>query len=430
MGRRRLRESANVNASTLVGTVKTYLNGNLTGTSPRTYNPYTMRGAYNRQEVCLDVTNPGPPYRTGGAFTAFQWSDPGILPVATGTYSSNTTPWLYEYSGGFLPLATWQSFGAYYGVSKFAADVITPGTHYSSELDGSSYGATGWKRFRPGNPTADLGVFVGEFRDVPRMLKDTAKFFTNAWRAAGGTLKKPSRALANHWLSTQFGWLPFINDLRKFHRTYVTMNERIAQIRRNNGRWVRRGGTVMEDNDSTVISSSSTATGHWPSLPSYLYKNSQVTGSQTKSLHRITRVWFEGSFRYWIPNIESRTWEKRAVAELYGAMPNPALVWELTPFSWLVDWMSNVGDVVANMDNGWADNLVARYAYVMKSVEVVGEFTSTCDLKDTTLHNSWDFLVSWKTRGGASRFGFGLTEANFSPRQWSILAALGIQRYR
>lgn len=430
MGRRRHRESVNLNQSILIGNVKTYLNGNLTGTSPRSYNFYTSRGQYNRQELCLDDTHPGPPYRTGGNCLIFQWSDPGILPESAGSYSSQTTPWLYVYEGGFLPTCTWQSFGTYYSVAKFSTEFTTPGTHYGSEENASSYGATGWNRFRPGKPTADLGVFVGEFHDVPRMLKGTASLFRDLWKREGGTFRKPTKAFANHWLSTQFGWLPFINDLRKFHKTYTMMDERIAQIRRNNGRWTRRGGSIVDDSDTTVIASSTTATGHWPSLPSYIYKNPSNTGSYKTSLTRQTRAWFQGCFRYWIPNIDSVLWSTRAKAELYGAMPNPALIWELTPFSWLVDWMSNVGDVVSNMDNGWADNLAAKYAYVMKTVSVQGEFASTCVLKDTTLNNVWFFPVSWKTRAGASRFGFSLTESDFSARQWSILAALGIQRYR
>lgn len=427
--RRRERKSPYVNAPIVMGVTTTLYKGVPFGTpTTHSYNPYTTRGAYESAGTCIDETHAGPPYRTGGPLIVVQWRDPFEV-RGSGTYVGSATADIsYRYVGGFIPSWKWSQFGSGFSNANFALETTNPGSMFPSNVDAEAYGATGWKRFRPGKPTADLGVFLGEIRDVPRMLKDTANFFNKTWRSLGGSTGKPSKALSNHWLSIQFGWLPFISDLRRFHRSYVELDRQIAHIKRNNGQWCKRGGSVVEDSTSVVLGSSAVASAHWPSLVSYLYAS--PAGSYTVSKVTTTRVWFEGSFRYWIPNIESVWWRKRAIAELYGAMPNPALVWELTPFSWLVDWVSNVGDVVANMDSGWADNLAAKYAYVMKSVDVTGVLESFCNLRSAKLHDSWTFPISWKSRAGASRFGFGLTDANFSARQWSILAALGFQRYR
>lgn len=425
--RLRKREYANVNAPELIGVNNIYYRGALISSQSATYNKFSLRGAYNRQELCLDETHPGPPFRSGGSLWIFQWTDPVASPIDVGTYRTAWgTNYLEEYVGGFLPLYKWQSFGL--GTcADFAHYAVDPTWNYSGNADAASYGATGWNRFRPGKPTADMGVFLGEFKDIPRMLKGTAKFFHDAWRAMGGGLSKPSKALANHWLNIQFGWLPFINDLRKAYKTYRNLDSQLQRIKRYNGRWQRRGGSIIDDTVSERISSSATATAHWPTLATKQYVNPSIPGSYAMSKVKITRAWFEGAFRYWIPDVESVYWSRRAVVELYGLMPNPALVWELTPFSWLADWVSNVGDVLSNMDNGWADNLAARYAYVMKSVEVIGELESFVNLIPAKLHHTWTFPISWKTRAGASPFGFGLTGSNFSARQWSILAALGVQ---
>lgn len=426
--RRRERSYANTPGSHVIGYNDMYYQGSRISHVPASYNYVTNRGVYYEQALCLDETHPGPPYRTGGPLLIFQWSDPGCQPIGVGSFSATGGPFSYTYEGGFLPLYKWQNFGI--GSSAdFAGEFLNPGQTYSANENAWDYGAAGWNRFRPGNPTADLGIFLGEAKDIPRMLKDSARFFHNAWKAIGGTLKNPSKELANHWLSTQFGWLPFLSDLRKFHKTYMSADAQLERIRRNNGRWEKRGGSILDDTVSTVISASTTASGSWPGLASAQYVDPTKLGSHTLSRVTATRAWFEGTFRYYIPNIDSVYWSKRAVMEMYGIFPNPSLLWELTPFSWLVDWWIDVGDVISNMNTGWADNLVARYAYVMKTVEIRGELQSTVNLKCGLQNHYWVFPVTWKTRAGASRFGFGLTDSEFSLRQWSIIGAIGHQHF-
>jgi hypothetical protein len=430
--RRRERASPNVNAPTLIGTTQMWYNGApFSDPLPSETNHYVSRGPFSQQDLCLDETHPGPPYHSGGPLYVFHWRDGGVDVLSYGTYWGPYFGTLgFVYTGGFIPSWKWQDFAGAYSCTSFAQEFTSPGSVYPSASNAKQYGATGWKRFSPGNPTADLGVFIGEGLDTAKMLKGAAMFFRNAWKSIGGSLKKPSKALSGQWLSIQFGWLPFVNDLRKFYQTTRKLDATIQRIKQQNGQWQRRGGSVVDDTQSVLISSNDHVTGHWPALHSAFYVDPNSSGNYTASMSTTTRVWFEGRFRYWIPNIDSPWWEARAVAELYGAMPNPALIWELIPFSWLVDWMSNVGDVFANMDAGYADNLAASYAYVMKSVEVMGEFESTHTLKAATLHDLWKFPLSWKSREGASRFGFSTTEAEFSARQWSILAALGLQRKR
>lgn len=413
-----------------VGVMKAYVNGVLAYALPQTYNFAQTRGVYAGGDVCLDETHPGPPYRTGGGLFVHHWDDPVTSVVSSGTFEGSQGSTRYVYEGGHICPTKFQGTGVPYSCANLRSETTNPGTLNPSACNAGSYGATGWNKFRPGKPQADLGVFIGEFRDVPRMLKDSANFFQNAWKAAGGTLKKPSKALANHWLSTQFGWLPFINDLRKFKRTSDNLGRSLEQIKRNNGRWVKRGGSIVEDSTTTVVSKSDTVPIHWPIGSNYLY--SSPAGSHSIESTQTTRVWFEASFRYYIPpmRMERPVWRAKALAELYGAMPNPALIWELTPFSWLADWVSNAGDVISNLDNGWAENLAARGAWVMKSHETVGSVRGSLNYKSGGISDVWNFPVSWKSRAAGSRFGFGLTDADFSARQWSILAALGIQRYR
>lgn len=413
------------------GVQDTTNDGGATWINPIYYN-YNTSGNYSEAGFCSDALHPGPPYRTGGLLGIFRYSNDRSC-RGGGEYITMISPTSgYRYRGGFV-----QSYGMGFSnpsISVSSAELYaSTGTGTLASIgDVSSYGATGWKKFRPGNPVADLGVFLGEAKDVPRMLFGTATYFRNLWRSMGGDASafKP-KAVADQWLNTQFGWLPFVSDLRKFYKTYVTLDERIARIKRYNGRWQKRGGAVLTvDTDSIVTQAVGNI--HWPALPTYMYR--KVNGSRGN--YTITdiykrKVWFEGSFRYWIPNIESPIWRKRAIVELFGAKPNPSLLWELTPWSWLIDWFSNVGDVIANFDNGWADNLAARYAYVMGTTQCTRVIDSTSYMADgTNIHITSTYPLVWKSRVGASPFGFGLTSEDLSARQWSILAALGISKLR
>jgi hypothetical protein len=105
-------------------------------------------------------------------------------------------------------------------------------------------------------------------------------------------------------------------------------------------------------------------------------------------------------------------------------------VWELTPWSWLADWFTNVGDVVANMSTGYAENLAAQYAYVMGTTQISTCWDTSLNTKQGVIHNSSGYTETYKHRVGASPFGFGLTSNDFSARQWSILAALGLSRLK
>lgn len=394
-----------------------------------TYNPSANGRVNSEGECCLDELHPGPPYRTGGPFNLFRYSDDHTV-RNSGTYTAMyTTTVGYRYVGGFISTQPPGVPGA--GITLVQMNQQLDGSGVlDSYGDVSSYGATGWKRFRPGNPTADLGVFLGEIRDVPRMLMGTAKYFRDLWKSMGGSRSAfAPKAVADQWLSTQFGWMPFISDLRKFYKAYVTLDERLARIKRNNGKWTKHHGSVLETSTANSFTYQATQTGHWPALPSPLYSNPSSTG--TLQIHdRSSRtVWFEGCFRYWIPDIGTSQWERRAIAEIFGIMPNPSLIWELTPWSWLVDWHSNVGDVIANMSTGWAENLAARYAYVMGTTIYHRDVESTIKLKNVgTLHATWSYPVEFKSRTGASPFGFGLSSEDLSARQWSILSALGISR--
>jgi len=117
------------------------------------------------------------------------------------------------------------------------------------------------------------------------------------------------------------------------------------------------------------------------------------------------------------------------------------LLYSVLPWSWLVDWFANVGDILDNMSSNAVDNETLTNAYSMRTVE---------DLETVDIRVSWDdydqpssgfpelavfipggsdtysasFRKTNKLRYQASPFGFGLKFGDFTRRQLAILAAL------
>jgi hypothetical protein len=170
-------------------------------------------------------------------------------------------------------------------------------------------------------------------------------------------------------------------------------------------------------------------------------------------LVRETKRWFEGVFTYALPS-STDSW-KRALGfgsdadALYGIALSPSVLWELTPWSWAVDWFTNAGDVINNVTSFGLAGLVMRYGYMMEeSIERivaegrcpdanVGDFAIVGNNKQPAIVNlrhvpSGTYVVGTesvtKRRRPASPFGFSVGWEGLSPTQLAITAALGITR--
>jgi hypothetical protein len=291
-----------------------------------------------------------------------------------------------------------------------------------------AWGAKGWADLKPGKPVASMGQFLAELRQLPTLPLKSFRRIIHDYKDIHGWF----RALGKEYLNTEFGWKLFLKDLRDIYRLQQSIDRRLAQLARDNGRSIRRRGT-LSSNKSTVISVNQT-TCLYPVLTTDFY--SSLQGTQTITDESFERYWFSARFRYWIPDVGTALWRTRAKRALFGLNPSPSLLWEVMPWSWLADWFGNVGDVLSNMSENAAENLTAEYAFVMheqverkKVVEVANlwakpkpPFVPTTRTVTSTLERSV------KQRLAANPYGFGLTFDGLSGRQMAILGALGFSR--
>jgi hypothetical protein len=390
-------------------------------------------------ERCYDELHHGPPYTSGGPFESWKSQNPWNQVQGAGLYKRKIGLTTYQWNGGFLPT----SFGSGQLSYQHLKDVGIKGLYGPNWGEISSYGATAYNRFRPKTSGFDGATALGELRDLPGMLKNASKKFDTIFRGMGGSRKSliMPKALGDHYLETVFGWVPFLSDLSKMYNTYQNMKKILNRLKRQNNQWIKKGGSVLQnytvtDREETFDQNSPFVT---PTLVSgmYDYPYSGKPGKFGNSIFETqteTDIWFEGSFKYYIPDISdfgaSHYSQIRNYMQVFGLRISPSLVWNLTPWSWLADWMGNFGDVIDNVTAAAQDRLVTRYAYLMGRSRLKRFNSSTIHLCGQSINCMWHQRAEVKRRESASPFGFHLKVDDFSTSQWAILTALGLSKGR
>jgi hypothetical protein len=113
----------------------------------------------------------------------------------------------------------------------------------------------------------------------------------------------------------------------------------------------------------------------------------------------------------------------------------PSVVYNIIPWTWLIDYFTNLGDVFDAISSGVEERFIADYFYVMREVSYTDYHQCSFDVYTNWTASSteridctWETTVTQKHRTVASPFGFGLTDDSLSPLQLGILGALGLSR--
>jgi hypothetical protein len=118
---------------------------------------------------------------------------------------------------------------------------------------------------------------------------------------------------------------------------------------------------------------------------------------------------------------------KRALAKankLYGTSVTPDVLWNLSPWSWGVDWFANTGDVIHNMSVLSNDTLVLLYGYSMRSDVVERTSVGTSSVNGKTYTSKLVTTSTVKQRRPANPYGFGSGGLALTPSRVAIVTAL------
>jgi hypothetical protein len=380
------------------------------------------------------------PYRTGGPFQCSKFK--------------RIAPWSTYYAGTYLQGVP-QVKGAIrfnmYNSSKFKTLTGLGLTinGMTGSLDQTSLpptptnltalGVSAYSRFAPGKPIANYGQSLIEIHELPRMFKEVHSLIKAMRRLPRRAYddflarKDPHDYLASSFIGFNFGWVPFLNDLASLFTIRDRYHKAAHQLRRDNGKGVRRRGVISTNRDSRSSSISYTSND-------FVFAASDTSGYPTTG-RRQTQLteerWYSARYRYWIPDLGQNRLPLRSVLKLLGTYPSAGLLYDVLPWSWLLDWVANVGDNLHNFSGTAAENLVSDYAFVMAHDTLTVEFSGSRYINSSSGNYpplATNVLGTWtldsKVRASAGPFGFALSTEDFTPHQWAILATLGFSRLK
>jgi len=223
-----------------------------------------------------------------------------------------------------------------------------------SELDAA--GATAIARCKPTNSVADAATFLGELRhDGLPHVPGISTWKERTARAKGA---------GSDYLNLQFGWRPLVSDMQKVAYAVTHANTVLQQFERDSGRTVRRRVNLppIQSSETHALEGS-----YGPVHGPYNSRLAQTLGYGVRSVTRekVTNRWFSGAFTYHLPagkDYRSKMIRYALEADkLIGWIPDPDTIWNLTPWSWAIDWFSNTGDVISNLSDWATYGLIMRY---------------------------------------------------------------------
>lgn len=229
---------------------------------------------------------------------------------------------------------------------------------------------------------------------------------------------------ANSFLNVKFGWIPFLNDLKTVGELFEDHQKRVKELVRlaEEGWYSRKrvrlaGFSRSRDYNLTV------ATFPWP-----VYQRARISVRHKVTYHGSIRWGLApGAWRFFEELEAENSVALLAIKKMIGLeTPSPQDVWNVIPFSWLVDYFVKVNDFLgANFDDG---------LFEVSNASITRRQTWDCvasPISDELTRGSMGTLTYKKQRVSRS-----IVDRDFRPRirfsganllsagQWGVLAAL------
>lgn len=269
------------------------------------------------------------------------------------------------------------------------------------------------------------GTFLGELSEAVRMIRHPMKGLTNSIGRYGdrakkmvnrnmGNVRKSNKDLQSIYLEYTFGWLPFLNDIDNACQAFAEVATGVPSKR------------IYAKND---ISTGGIATyeGGFNAKSGYQPGNLQLNySSKTTSSCRIV-----GGVKL---KTELDSSKLDAYAERFGfTLQNfVPTIYNLIPFSFVVDYFSNVGDFVSAAS---AQNIPTMWINLTKMVKVESSGSLVTEGPD---YNSGTLFTSGSYTGGSFSYSgsyferssqlpdLSLSALRFEPPSMKQLLNLGV----
>lgn len=339
---------------------------------------------------------------------------------------------------------TWEN--SLIGYAGNELNSIHTGNHVTLPSFGSdglaNFARQAYARSAPTAVVFDAANFLGELREgLPRLILGSLKDRSGLFRTLGG-----------EYLNIEFGWKPFIRDLQNAGLALERATRQLAQ----QGQRVHRSYSVptietfLDTYTPSALSTDVRNGMNFPNgmIPSGFSLPKEVMGFPTPLSGTISSAtfnsryaykrktvdrWFEGEFSSFYPlGFDPNDYFSR-LNVLVNTKLTPETLWNLAPWSWLVDWNLRIGDSIRSNQLRANDLLVMHYGYAMeRTVYTTGHAVgSPQNSAGSSLPPVSGMVVTTerKRRIRANPYGFGIGGASaLTGSQLAILGALGLTK--
>lgn len=183
----------------------------------------------------------------------------------------------------------------------------------------------------PSSPHVNMLAFVGELKDLPSLVRDWGRDLL--------------RKVAKGYISWRWAVKPMIGDVEKLCTFVESSNRRFLELRQLRDKKVLRRKVMLSSDQSS-------------SKPTRVLLHSEgamIYGWRTNVYTR--KVWGTANWKVRsdsdIVNMDDKDLIRFTRRTMHGINSIGALeaAWELTPWSWFIDWFSNVGTMISATNN-------------------------------------------------------------------------------
>lgn len=209
----------------------------------------------------------------------------------------------------------------------------------AATLRGSTTANDVLARSNPSRASVDLPYFFAELRELPELIMHIGK----------NNLRNAARAN----LTSEFGWETLVSDLKSLLDFQGAVNRRVSYL----SNAFKRGGIRVQ-----------------AELRKGSYRDAAVTVNGSSPIDKITTVKYGGAREWcsvsWVPVEDLSNGiptmsdiRNRAFLSVIGASGSAHLVWNLLPWTWLIDWFAHVGSFLQARQN--SVGFIPGQAYIM-----------------------------------------------------------------
>lgn len=296
---------------------------------------------------------------------------------------------------------------------------VTAGGYWNQTFQPDSWAAAAYNKMKPTKPLFSYLNSTYELKDLPGMLRQRLH-------------KNGLKNIGSYYLALKFGWEQLFKDIARMCTLQQRAQKKLAWLIQHNGKPVKCHANMVDTRTDYGQSSGSSYGAFQPVLPTQFYHS---VPTYRNIEYSTDKVWAKGTFRFWLPegprDIE---WTRKMLSALDGSsFPSPSQVYNAIPWTWLIDWFANYGDVIANIDVGVAKGLAADHWYIMREVTYYRQFTANGEFnqRDGSIlkvsGSSWATATE-KYRSRGDPFGFATNPNNLSSSQLAIAGALGLSK--